>query len=115
QAARGVEFERLFAARWSQFLDETGRAGTTALVLQSGLALYASAARGARSHALRADTARVPVPAEATEAPLERLDTGDAQLRKALDGARKALNHDIPILIEGETGTGKELLAKAIH
>lgn len=115
QAARGVEFEQLFAARWSQFLDETGRAGTTALVLQSGLALYASAARGARSHALRADAARVPVPAEATEAPLERLDTGDAQLRKALDGARKALNHDIPILIEGETGTGKELLAKAIH
>jgi transcriptional regulator with PAS, ATPase and Fis domain len=29
--------------------------------------------------------------------------------------AREAANTDIPILLEGETGTGKTLLAQAIH
>lgn len=46
---------------------------------------------------------------------LERLDSGDPQMRKVVDSVKKMLGRDIPILIEGETGTGKELLAKAIH
>src|SRR5690606_17021001 len=46
---------------------------------------------------------------------LDRLDTGDSKFQSALGKARKMLDHDIPVLIEGETGTGKELLAKAIH
>jgi transcriptional regulator with PAS, ATPase and Fis domain len=46
---------------------------------------------------------------------LDRLDTGDRQMRSVIDRIKKVLSRDIPILIEGETGTGKELLAKAIH
>jgi transcriptional regulator of acetoin/glycerol metabolism len=46
---------------------------------------------------------------------LDALDTGDAYMSKAVSSVKKVVGREIPILIEGETGTGKELLAKAIH
>jgi transcriptional regulator of acetoin/glycerol metabolism len=46
---------------------------------------------------------------------LASLTTGDTQVGAVVDKIRRVLNRDIPILILGETGTGKELLARAIH
>ncbi len=46
---------------------------------------------------------------------LRYLRTGDAQLELVLDKVTRVLGKDIPIMIMGETGTGKELLAQAIH
>ena len=46
---------------------------------------------------------------------LSYLDTGDPQIATVITKVRKVLGKDIPILITGETGTGKELLAQAIH
>ena len=46
---------------------------------------------------------------------LTDLRTGDAQMAGVLDKLRRVLDRDISILILGETGTGKELLARAIH
>ncbi len=46
---------------------------------------------------------------------LASLTTGDAAVGTLVDKIRRVLNRDIPILILGETGTGKELLARAIH
>jgi transcriptional regulator of acetoin/glycerol metabolism len=43
------------------------------------------------------------------------LDTGDPQISAVIAKVRKVIGKDIPILITGETGTGKELLAQAIH
>jgi len=37
------------------------------------------------------------------------------QISKCLDDVSKAADNDIPVLITGETGTGKELFARAIH
>ena len=37
------------------------------------------------------------------------------QIETCLESVSKASNNNIPILISGETGTGKELFAKAIH
>ncbi|MCK5162139.1 MAG: sigma-54-dependent Fis family transcriptional regulator [Desulfobacula sp.] len=37
------------------------------------------------------------------------------QIKTCLENILKASNNDVPILITGETGTGKELFAKAIH
>ncbi len=54
-------------------------------------------------------------PATAARDGLARLATGDAQVGTLLDKIRRVLNRDIPILVLGETGTGKELLARAIH
>ncbi|HEY1102672.1 MAG TPA: sigma-54-dependent Fis family transcriptional regulator [Burkholderiaceae bacterium] len=48
-------------------------------------------------------------------ASLACLDTGDRQVGQAIQMVSKVKGKDIPILILGETGTGKELLAKAIH
>ncbi len=46
---------------------------------------------------------------------LRYLDTGDAQLAQVIDRVSRVLGSDVPMLILGETGTGKELLAQAIH
>ncbi|MGV8894608.1 MAG: sigma-54-dependent Fis family transcriptional regulator [Burkholderiaceae bacterium] len=46
---------------------------------------------------------------------LRYLNTGDPQIAALIDKVTKVLGRDIPILVMGETGTGKELLAQAIH
>ena len=46
---------------------------------------------------------------------LDELDLGDAQVRSVTQKVRHVIDKDISILILGETGTGKELLANAIH
>ncbi len=46
---------------------------------------------------------------------LQVLKGDDRQFRKALLGAQKAAATEFPIMIRGDSGTGKELLARAIH
>lgn len=46
---------------------------------------------------------------------LKYLNTGDNQVARIIDKVCKVIDKDIPILILGETGTGKEILAQAIH
>jgi transcriptional regulator with PAS, ATPase and Fis domain len=41
--------------------------------------------------------------------------TRDPQMLALIEQARKFKDADVPILVEGETGTGKDLLAKVIH
>jgi transcriptional regulator with PAS, ATPase and Fis domain len=53
--------------------------------------------------------------AGAGTATLADLDTGDPAVAAVIDRVRRVQGHGISILIHGETGTGKELLARAIH
>jgi len=46
---------------------------------------------------------------------LDTLNTGDARLQAAIERARRILGKDIPILIQGESGAGKEMFAKGFH
>lgn len=46
---------------------------------------------------------------------LRYLDTGDPQVSSVIQKLRIIQGRDIPIMILGETGTGKDLLAQAIH
>ncbi len=46
---------------------------------------------------------------------LNYLRTGDAQIEAVLQKVKRIVDHDISLLILGETGTGKELLARAMH
>ena len=46
---------------------------------------------------------------------LDLLNSGDAKIERAIAQVKQVLSRDIPILIQGETGVGKELFARAIH
>jgi transcriptional regulator of acetoin/glycerol metabolism len=46
---------------------------------------------------------------------LHYLKTGDPQIEAVVHKVQRVLDRDIPLLILGETGTGKELLARAVH
>ncbi|WPB57512.1 sigma-54-dependent Fis family transcriptional regulator [Xylophilus sp. GOD-11R] len=46
---------------------------------------------------------------------LEALRTGDAAVSALIDRLQRLAGRDIAVLILGETGTGKEVLARAIH
>jgi len=67
------------------------------------------------------DEAPVARPPRSPDAPvvcgptLDTLNTGDLRLQAAIDRARRILGRDIPILIQGESGAGKEIFAKAFH
>ncbi|AOK50475.1 MULTISPECIES: sigma-54-dependent Fis family transcriptional regulator [unclassified Burkholderia] len=43
------------------------------------------------------------------------LDTGDARMAAVLQRVGKVRGRDLPVLVLGETGTGKEWLARALH
>lgn len=60
-------------------------------------------------------TGKVTVQAKRHQAGLQCLNTGDTQIALIIEKVAKVLGRDIPILVMGETGTGKDLLAQAIH
>ncbi len=63
-----------------------------------------------------ADFARVTYPAEdQTERRFERIIGSSAALESVLEQVKQVASTDSTVLIEGETGTGKELIAHAIH
>ncbi len=66
----------------------------------------------------RGRTAGVPAqrttPSAALDA-LQALDSGDSRWRAVADKVRKVIDKPIALLIQGESGVGKELLARAAH
>ena len=45
----------------------------------------------------------------------ERLPTKSPRMRAVIEAARKVARSMIPVLVLGETGTGKEVLSRFIH
>jgi transcriptional regulator of acetoin/glycerol metabolism len=54
-------------------------------------------------------------PAPRRQDALDRLDTGDERLTAAIEKAHKLIGKPIPLLLQGETGVGKESFARACH
>jgi DNA-binding NtrC family response regulator len=54
-------------------------------------------------------------PSQGQESPFGKILGASAPLQKAIAIARQACATDAGVLIEGETGTGKDLLSRAIH
>ncbi len=46
---------------------------------------------------------------------LQALDLGDAAMHQAVLRARRVLDKPIPLLLQGESGVGKDLFARAVH
>ncbi len=55
------------------------------------------------------------VPARVSSDALDALDTGDETLRTVLSRARRVADKPIALLVLGESGVGKEVLARAVH
>ena len=65
---------------------------------------------------LRGRRQRPAVPARSASTPaVPDLCLGDAALQRAFRQALRVFEHDVPLLLQGETGSGKEAFAKAVH
>jgi transcriptional regulator of acetoin/glycerol metabolism len=69
---------------------------------------------------LRGQARRVPIPLAPSpvieeRAQLSGICLGDAELQMDLRKALRVYERDVPLLINGETGSGKEAFAKAVH
>ena len=84
-------------------------AGERMLRAKNGLALFASAIAPAVN--IRSSSEILPRLPRA----LQDLSSGDPAMERLQARAAKLAARDIPILIQGETGSGKEYLARAIH
>jgi sigma-54 dependent transcriptional regulator, acetoin dehydrogenase operon transcriptional activator AcoR len=114
----GTPFEALFDAR----LEDLGRfvysrpSELRALSLaRSGALLYLSVMPPAPLWQPGANATRDAGRASKIPAPLAALCGGDALLERQLERAAKLVDSPINLLINGETGSGKEYFAKALH
>lgn len=122
----GDGFARCFAWPWRNLLDHAVRHGARPLSLTtvSGRGVFAAAALRAmpRGHgagratvAPMAATAATAASCAAPERGLVSLGLGDKRMAEAVWRAQRIAASDIPLLIQGETGTGKEVFARAFH
>jgi sigma-54 dependent transcriptional regulator, acetoin dehydrogenase operon transcriptional activator AcoR len=67
---------------------------------------------GGAAHAARRESAALVGPVRSA---LDELDFGDASMARNIRAAKRVASRDVPVLLIGETGTGKELFARALH
>ncbi len=125
---QGRNFASLFGMPVARVLDHLLVRPNDALLLTLGNGMRVQARAGLPGTRLRRHTrlgeemphrsspaATAATSESAPPCPLGQLLTGDPQVEAVVTKVRKVIGRDIPVLIQGETGTGKELLANAIH
>jgi transcriptional regulator of acetoin/glycerol metabolism len=111
----GRSFESLFNARFDalgQYLYARPSEQRVVTLAKSGGALFLGALPPIERVAPASKTAEAPV---RVVAPLAALSGGDAALQRQLQRASRLVDSPINLLIHGETGSGKEYFAKALH
>ncbi|WET10050.1 sigma-54-dependent Fis family transcriptional regulator [Pseudomonas sp. D3] len=107
----GQPVEALFECSLDQLLGRASANATASwpLLTRDGRHLFA---------ALRGQPRSVPVPASVAAAKPERrpgICLGDPALQSDFRKALRVFERDVPLLVNGETGSGKEAFAKAVH
>ncbi|HEX7813228.1 MAG TPA: sigma-54-dependent Fis family transcriptional regulator [Burkholderiales bacterium] len=118
-------FEELFDVSFEHVLNKLGHTSPPVIQLRlqnGGVPVYLQLAQSASPRTVIAGTSFEPsragdLPARDGAQPLtlDTLRASDPSVVANIDKARRTLGRDIPILIEGETGAGKEWFALAIH
>ena len=119
----GSSFESIFGIAMPRFLDRAKAQQSLNFITlntPNGLRLFTKIDRLNKhmvqaSQLVKPDLAETKSQLTGSVSPLERLDTGDEAMHATIEKAKLVAHHDVAILIEGETGSGKEMLAKAIH
>ncbi|MBL8349295.1 MAG: sigma-54-dependent Fis family transcriptional regulator [Burkholderiaceae bacterium] len=110
----GLPFDRFFSIRF----DELGHYLRSAAGERRGVRLQASA-RVLFLHAVpppqRALAGAMPAADRAIPPALARLSGGDPQLDRQIERAARLVDTPVGLLLTGETGSGKEYFAKAVH
>ncbi|MDP2254954.1 MAG: sigma-54-dependent Fis family transcriptional regulator [Polaromonas sp.] len=118
----GLRLEDLFGLR----MEDLGRAMAAAngapfalRTLQSARRYYAQPSQPSQPSRLvrsmpNAGKNALPV-AQGLQGPLQKLAGGDAQMVVNANQALRVLDKGIPVMLHGETGTGKEVFAHAMH
>ena len=121
------DFATLFDFSFDRLLDYFSAPGRSPLLIhmRNGVRVYASARpaeSAARSCSDKPAAPGTPATASALfggrgreEMCLSDITLGDVAMTSVLDKARRTFAAGIPVLIEGETGSGKEVLARALH
>ncbi|MEG0920917.1 MAG: sigma-54-dependent Fis family transcriptional regulator [Comamonas sp.] len=107
----------------TQLMTQSARQSETihTLLLHSGRTLFARLVLSNKELLTTVKRALVPhliqsaVPQIAALDALAQLDTGDERWRTVADRARRSFGKGIAILVQGESGVGKELFARALH
>ncbi|MFM0521153.1 MULTISPECIES: sigma-54-dependent Fis family transcriptional regulator [Caballeronia] len=111
---RSQTLEALFGERADALIACAGEAPCR-LELHSGVVVFASVEFHARPASNVAHPSTAIAVREQAGSSLADLCTGDAQMNDIVARVRKVIGKNIAILIGGETGAGKEMLARAIH
>ncbi len=104
----GRTLESVFNTPLSDLLDQPG--STPFALLAAGRSRFQCLLRHPLRTPLRPATATATVGRQANQAP-----ACDERVERALRQGGRLLEKNIPLLITGETGTGKEVLVKALH
>lgn len=108
----GIGFGDLFDGRFDAIATAASQAhGELSLRLRGGVLLRARASGSAAVPRVAATPPR-PAPLMRTT---PRPKFGDAGFAADFERALRAFNADLPVLVTGETGTGKEVTARALH
>lgn len=116
-------FDSLFDVPMHMAMPRARHDGFMTLKMHTGVRVFAKAQMhgAAKGKIVQLDDfKRVPARVEADSgvsgAPsLDCLNSGDPRIAAAVTKVRRVLGRDITVLIQGETGTGKEWFAKAMH